>query len=1325
KLKQNLADASKGLLSWRRTLSNNQQIKRLELDELLNRVKTAESSTTIVLGVPGSGKSALMATLGNELLAQGYAVLAIKADQLNGAINTVEDLQHDLHLELHPSAAIHAIASKERIVVLIDQLDAISELLDRKSQRLNLLLSLIQRLSESKNVHIVATCREFEFRYGSQFARLAEIERLVLNLPAWEDISLILEASGHQPSSMGEPLRELLQNPLHLNVFLDVAQPEDVFTSSQKLLDHLWEERVKKQPEAEKCVAFLEEIAERMTKEEVLWLPGAIADTSPEIWQALEQAGLLITNPENSTIGFRHQTYYDHTLARAFARGSQSLTDLVLERQDGLFVRPILLRSLNYLRGTATQQYQKQLTTLLQTSQQQVRPHIRNLLIEFVGSQPNPDSVEAGLLISLLNSETEGIKVLDAMIGSQGWFRRLRDRPEFTQWLEKPAEKAVYCSSLLTRATSFASEDVWGLLEEYWLNDATYDFLSIRLIWSISQWTPSRVWFTEQIIRRSNIPWDEVAAIAEKIAETLPGQAMRVIRAHLDYLLAQAIKTSKIPPPELPSDADEVERYAHTYTHNQRKPLQRLLEGSFYEIEKFAQVNPKAFLDSIWTWFTDLVDQIARDTRLSSTSYREDHAISLDHYHGEIIEALLAAILNLAENHRQSFLTFIAQNLQSDLLLVHRLLARGLEKIASQEPQILLDYLLGDQRRLCLGDSIEGYHYETKRLISSVCPHLSPDDRVKIEDAIRQFNYYHPWENCDSDTRFRLSQYNRQHRLQLLLAFPDECLSTESKRLRDEEIRAFPWEVAEDRYPTVTEVQIVGPRMTREEMARAKDEHLLSLFDELSDETGWEHPQRRCSNDLSRSGGVGEQSSEFGELIKNDPERFLRLLPCLQPQRHEGYAGEALVNLTEIDFPSSDLIQLVENLDQRGFTSEEFRDDAARALEKVAKRNQGLPARVLALMESWLPTQTKPELEHYRSNEDRRSDLKSPILFGVSGSHTLPGGRGSIVRAIVKGYLKQSPPDLEGWAKFIRSQLGVEPHPAVWVDILTRMPPLLNGDRTQATELFDQVIHNCPEVLQYAWALYFISRTIGWFEPKETVQDWLEMLRSNHSNFSQQAYGELLLVHYLQYQDEWSVEQIRHHLANQDNEAILCGLAHAASHLWVQRKCRAIAAEILYTLASSSATSVQQAVASVFRWSRDHFQLNSGMLKIIQAVCKNQGVLLEAANDLTEIIESEELVDNNPEIVAEVCKSLLSIGVELTNPARATALIAESLTTIAITLHRQPSYREVGLQLFEQLLALNLRETRSALEVLDRRPTRLGYYVAPRRRLRKRRLPSS
>jgi hypothetical protein len=542
---------------------------------------------------------------------------------------------------------------------LIDQLDAVSELLDRKSQRLNLLLSLIQRLSGSKNVHIIATCREFEFRYGSQFARLAEIDHLFLKLPTWEEIASILELAGHQPAGLGEPLRELLQNPLHLNIFLAVARSGDVFTSFQNLLDRLWEERVKKQPNTEECITFLEKLADRMTEEEERALP-----------------------------------WFD------------------LRRSSGI------------IRGGT-----------------------------------------------------------------------------------------------------------------------------------------------------------------------------------------------------------------------------------------------------------------------------------------------------------------------------------------------------------------------------------------------------------------------------------------------------------------------VGPRMTKDEMFRADDQHLINLFNELSDQTQWDAPSRKWSDDFSRAGGAIQQSLAFGELVKDDPARFLRILPQLKPQQHESYVGEALKHLAETDFSANDLIRIIADLDRRGFVSEGFRSEAAHALEKIAERHQGLPPSSLSLLEGWLANHSQPEPLHYSSKEEQTSNLKSPILYGIGGSHILPSGRGNIVRAIAEGYLKQDPPDLAGWAKFIRSQLGVEPHPAVWVDILTRMPPLLNGDRIEATQLFNQVIRNCPEILQYAWALYFISRTIGWFEPKETVQGWLEMLKSNPSNFSQQAYGELLLIQYLQYQDEqyqdeWSVEQIHYHLATQDNEALLCGLAHAASHLWIQRRCRTIAAEILYTLASSSKTSV-------------------------------------------------------------------------------------------------------------------------------------------------------
>ena len=1248
-------------------------------------------------------------------------LLAIKADYLSNTVNTLEDLQQDIHLSWNIRDAIRAISSTNKVILLIDQLDAVAELLDRQPGRLNILLSLIQCLSDTKNVHIVATCREFEFRYGTQFSRLNSFEHLNLHLPAWEYIAPILETEEHSPNSMGDPLREMLQNPLHLKIFLEIAKPGDVFESLPRLLDWLWQKRIVEQPESQQSIAFLTQLANRMTDEEVLWLPSAISDENPRIPRALEQAGILMTNPENSTLGFCHQTFYDHTLARAFAQGTNSLADFVLERQDGLFIRPILLRSLNYLRGTYPQQYERQLQTLLTDSNQLVRPHIRTLLIEFVGVQAEPNATEANLLIPLLNSETEGVKVLDATIRSPGWFRQFRDRTEFTQWLEKPAERAVYCSPLLMAATRFAEEEVWSLLEEYWLHSQTYDFLSIQVIWNISQWTSERVWPIQQVIQRSGIDWDTIAAIAEKIAEFLPDYAAAVIRAHLDYTLTQAILASEVLPPVLSPDADESERRVHDNRHNPLNPLKAILESenSFYDLEKFAQAYPKSFLDSVWPWFVNLVEKLACDITFLVVTYRQDRVGAYNFSRSDIIQSLLSAIIELAKQDILAFFIFFEQNQSSDLLVVHRLLARGLEFVVSEKATIVLDYLLADPKRLALGSHAgDDRHIESEKLISAIFPHLQQEDRLRLEQFIQEFHYWSPQSHKDASFRRDSLKYNREHQLMLLKAIPSEYLSSQAKRFKEEEERAFPWVGLRSNNNQKAMFGIVGPRMTKDEMCRASDQNLLSLFNELSDETEWESPQRRLFDDVSRAGGSIQQSRAFGELVKDDPSRFLRILPKLEPHKHESYISKALNDLAGTDFSSNELIGIIEKLDQQGFTSETFISDAAHALEKIADKNQGLPASSLTLLKGWLSKHSQPEPIHFRSTEERSSDSKSPILFHNGSSHTLPGGRGHIIRAIAEGYLLQKPPDLGGWTTFIRSQLGVESHPAVWVDILSRMPPLLNGERTEATELFDTVILNCPEILQYSWALYHIAQTVGWFEPQETVRSWLEILKSESSDFSGQAYGELLLIQYFQYQDEWSVERIRYHLDIQDHEAILCGLAHAASHLWVQQRCRAISAEILYNLASSSSEPIQNAVANVFQWSRDYFKLDSGMLKIIHAVCNNRNVLLEGAKNLIEIVETENLVVHNPEIVALICESLLGIVGESTDPARPIVFVADSLTTIAIQLHRQTLFRERGLSIFEQLLALNLREAQYALETLDRRPNRPGSFIMPRRRLR-------
>ena len=139
-LRQEFMDASRGLLNWPRSLGNGERIERPEREFLADRVLSSERSTTLVLGGRGLGKSALLADLGQRLLGAGVTILAIKADMVAATVGNNEGLRNWLGLSVDPREAIRRLAAEERIVVLVDQLDAVSDLLDQRSERLNVLL---------------------------------------------------------------------------------------------------------------------------------------------------------------------------------------------------------------------------------------------------------------------------------------------------------------------------------------------------------------------------------------------------------------------------------------------------------------------------------------------------------------------------------------------------------------------------------------------------------------------------------------------------------------------------------------------------------------------------------------------------------------------------------------------------------------------------------------------------------------------------------------------------------------------------------------------------------------------------------------------------------------------------------------------------------------------------------------------------------------------------------------------------------------------------------------------------------------------------------
>ena len=230
------------------------------------------------------------------------------------------------------------------------------------------------------------------------------------------------------------------------------------------------------------------------------------------------------------------------------------------------------------------------------------------------------------------------------------------------------------------------------------------------------------------------------------------------------------------------------------------------------------------------------------------------------------------------------------------------------------------------------------------------------------------------------------------------------------------------------------------------------------------------------------------------------------------------------------------------------------------------------------------------------------------------------------------------------------------------------------------------------------------------------------MLLTRESTFCGQAHGELLMLYRAYYADAWSPARVEEHLTKPDRIGVLRGLAYGASELWDHSNCHPPAKQILCTLASHPDDSVQDGVGSVFFRQRDAFKLTAPMRELIATIARHPGVLEKSAQDLVESLAPSASAE--PALVSNVCDAVLqTLSHQVTQLQR--FALAETLTNVALTLHRLGTYREQGLSLFEQLLALNVREARAALDLLDRRLTVTIEVLSRRRRRRNRRVVSA
>ncbi|MBY5672829.1 hypothetical protein HFO32_29710 [Rhizobium leguminosarum] len=1306
--RRTLEIASRSLLNWPRSLPDGTEISRPELEQILSTIESTDSSTTALLGLPGSGKSALLAALGIELRKRSIPILAIKADLLDPSVDTEDDLKDFLGLSKRPSVMLREIASLRSVVLVIDQLDALATYVDLSTGRLSVLLNLVRRLGGERNIHIVLSARSFEYEHDTRL-KTVQAESITLALPPWSTVLKILEE--HGVAAAGWPLdaQEVMRTPQALSTFLKLERPASIepFLKYHEMLDYLWRERILNQPNGPQLSSLASSIAEDMAEKEALWLASARYDAQAPALASLVASGVLAYFGGPGSIGFSHQTVFEHALARAFAQQTGSLSAYVLERESSLFIRPKLWTSLAYLRGVEPDTYLAELRTIWGVAT--LRKHLRILLIEFLGQQSSPTDSEAVLFAEALKSGHRRT-ALQAMIGSQGWFERFRST--IAEAMASHSEGNV-AAGILDAAWKFAPADVIALIQEYWLPDVNHDSAIWTVIKGCPAWSEDVLRIAEVVASRSTLSpyaFDDMVGV---VGVSHPDLAIRLVAkklyAELDKGIAESERRTSLAEPE----GDETTRVLWQMRNSTAEPITSVVESDGWDsLEALAVESPSLFLQHLWPWFTKVFTALRRFLKaMDGPGFAISYLLDL-RFEGErddielpeksILGAFRVAMESFAEQDPTGFEKWLSEIETEDAVPAQRLFAHGLASQPQRFATRSLRFFIDNLNRLHLGNS-QDMTATAVRLVGAVSPYWSDEELQQFETAVLSYRP-RPREGLDAKGRQYFDQLIRKLKLRVLSALPEERTSNAVKRHITEERRRFP----DDRTgATFYGPTFIGSTIEAKSLALASDKDIVNAFKQLPDATGWDNPKHW------RKGGNIQLAREFAEFSKTNAERAKRLIDQFEPSYGTRAAGYAIDAMAESSDPAL-VIDLIKDTDARGFEGEEFRGRAAGAIERLIRRDYPVDDATIELVTAWLSSPNIDEPDHDGDEDDdltKPSDQKissvqegereGSVLWGMGGLSILPHGNFPIIETLIRIFLQRKDPDRI--VDLLTSQLKRDEGQRIWSALLRWFAYIRPTDLSKLATLIDTLFKRYPNLSTTREAAMMLTHSL-WTVPdlvRAIVADW----KAAEAPLVRQAYGELIaLAALIRPELDWPKPMLSD-IISEGTEDERVGVAYAAVNVWSDRESRSAAAssQILQQLAPIATPKIWHAILDLFRLV-DEIEPDENWTPLLSILADNlKGASSRESTFIVDRLQT--LLPHQALLVGRIATALVEKWRnDLGDIRTGTSAVAPDFVDIAVTLHRLgPSTRNIGTTLFEELLEVNAYSARATLDQIDNR----------------------
>ncbi|MER8671095.1 hypothetical protein NKH45_28670 [Mesorhizobium sp. M1156] len=332
-------------------------------------VAAAPGGSFVVLGDPGSGKSAVINETARRLQAQGSEVVLLAVDRLQ--VETHEGLSAALGIKHPLDRVLDNWPGSGPAFLVLDALDACrfgkSEALFR-----TVMQDVLQL--DGDRWHVIASIRTFDLLIGQEFATLFRgvppdpgfVDRKFpavrhIKVAEWsdtefDDLLSQLPALRVALNTGGQKLADLARVPFNTRLLADLltagATPEDFknLGSQVQLLDLYWNKRVRPiGAAAEQCLRnTVTSMIERGRMEATRMSAGTGTGVALD---DLQRAGVLIAVNGDRDVAFRHHILFDYVASRVLIDlGDIPATQQLLKGSGvGLLLAPALSFALQHL----------------------------------------------------------------------------------------------------------------------------------------------------------------------------------------------------------------------------------------------------------------------------------------------------------------------------------------------------------------------------------------------------------------------------------------------------------------------------------------------------------------------------------------------------------------------------------------------------------------------------------------------------------------------------------------------------------------------------------------------------------------------------------------------------------------------------------------------------------------------------------------------------------------------------------------------------------------------------------------------------------------